>query len=88
MTPRGLAAATLWGHSVAVPSLAERVWSERRPDLESRSGLLMALFFCAKVAGPHVHPGDPRLEPARKEAARLIAELHNLGRRPRGSCPD
>lgn len=76
MAPRGLDAATLWGNSLAVPALAERVWSERRPDLESRSGLLMALFFCAKVAGPHAQPEDPRLEPARKEAARLTARLH------------
>ncbi|MFE0254188.1 hypothetical protein [Streptomyces sp. NPDC059010] len=76
MAPRGLDAATLWGNSLAVPPLAERVWSERRPDLESRSGLLMALFFCAKVAGPHAQAKDPRLEPARKEAARLTARLH------------
>ncbi|WP_416986149.1 hypothetical protein [Streptomyces sp. T028] len=74
--PRGLDAATLWVHSLAVPALSERVWSERRPDLESRSGRLMALFCCAKVAGPHAHPEDPRVEPARKEAARLVAELH------------
>ncbi|MFE9601506.1 hypothetical protein [Streptomyces hokutonensis] len=79
MAPRGLDAATLWGHSLAVPDLAERVWSERRPDLESRSGRLMALFFCAKVAGPHAHPEDPRLKPARREAARLIVELHASG---------
>lgn len=76
MAPRGLDAATLWGNALAVPALAERVWSERRADLESRSGRLMALFFCSKVAGPHAHPEDPRLAPARKEAARLIAELH------------
>ncbi|MCC9705945.1 hypothetical protein E4N62_12200 [Streptomyces sp. MNU76] len=88
MAPRGLDAATLWGHSLAVPALAERVWSERRPDLESRSGRLMALFVCAKIAGPHAHPKDPRLEPARKEAARLLSELHGFGRRPSGSCPD
>ncbi|MEV7796883.1 hypothetical protein AB0O68_33725 [Streptomyces sp. NPDC087512] len=77
MAPRGLDAATLWGNSLAVPALAQRVWAERRPDLESRSGWLMALFFCAKVVGPHAHPQDPRLEPARKEAERLIAELHS-----------
>lgn len=77
MAPRGLDAATLWGNSLAVPALAQRVWAERRPDLESRSGRLMALFFCAKVVGPHAHPRDPRLEPAREEAARLIAELHS-----------
>ena len=77
MAPRGLDAATLWGNSLAVPALAERVWNERRPDLESRSGQLMALFFCAKVVGPHAHEADPRLEPARKEAARLVAELQS-----------
>jgi hypothetical protein len=79
MAPRGLDAATLWGHALAVPALAERVWSERRPDLESRSGRLMALFFCAKATGPYAHPEDPRLEPATKEAARLIAELQDYG---------
>ncbi|WP_116211640.1 hypothetical protein [Streptomyces olivoreticuli] len=74
--PRGLDAATLWGNSLAVPALAERVWKERRRDLESRTGRLMALFFCAKVVGPHAHPQDPRLEPARREAARLVAEFN------------
>ncbi|MFE7038990.1 hypothetical protein ACFU9X_05895 [Streptomyces atratus] len=76
MAPRGLDAATLWGNSLAVPALADRVWRERRPDLETTSGRLMALLFCAKATGPHAHPEDPRLEPARKEAARLVAELH------------
>lgn len=75
MAPRGLDAATLWGNSLAVPALADRVWSERRSDLETRSGRLMALLFCAKVTGPHAHPEDPRLEPVRKEAARFVAEL-------------
>ncbi|MGW2720474.1 hypothetical protein [Streptomyces sp. NPDC001492] len=88
MAPRGLDAATLWGHALAVPALAKRVWSERRPDLETRSGRLMALFVCAKIAGPHAYPEDPRLELARKEAVRLIAELHDFGPRLRGSCPD
>lgn len=72
MAPRGLDAATLWGNSLAVPELAERVWRERRPDLECRPGRLMALFFCAKVVGPHAHPDDPRLGPAREAAARLL----------------
>ncbi|MGW0775727.1 hypothetical protein ACWD01_19225 [Streptomyces sp. NPDC002835] len=75
MAPRGLDAATLWGNSLAVPELAERVWRERRLDLESRSGRLMALFFCAKVVGPHAHEADPRLAAAREETARLVAEL-------------
>ncbi|MFI1187040.1 hypothetical protein [Streptomyces californicus] len=73
--PRGLDAATLWGNALAVPALADRVRDERRPDLESRSGRLMALFVCAKIAGPYAHEADPRLEPARKAAVRLIQEL-------------
>ncbi|PZT72950.1 hypothetical protein DNK56_03430 [Streptomyces sp. AC1-42W] len=77
MAPRGLDAAILWGNALAVPTLADRVWAERRPDLESRSGRLMALFFCAKVVGPYAHEADPRLEPARKAAARLVAQLQS-----------
>ncbi|MFD5896657.1 hypothetical protein [Streptomyces sp. NPDC060366] len=56
--------------------------------VHARTGSYAALFFCAKVAEPHAHPADPRLELARKEAARLIAELHASERRPGGSCPD
>lgn len=37
MAPRGLDAASLWGASLAVPTLADRVRSERRDDLESRA---------------------------------------------------
>lgn len=77
MAPRGLDAATLWGNSLAVPVLSHRVRDERRRDLESPSGKLMALFFCAKVVGPNAHEADPRLEPARKEAARLVSELQS-----------
>ncbi|GHH95370.1 hypothetical protein GCM10017779_58270 [Streptomyces capillispiralis] len=53
-----------------------------------QAGLLMALFYCAEVAGPHTHHEVPRLEPARKEAARLIVELHDAAQRPRGSRPN
>lgn len=35
----------------------------------------MTLFVCAKIAGPHAHPGDPRVEPARRAAKRLVNEL-------------
>lgn len=75
MAPRGLDSATLWGASLAVPQLAERVRRERRADLESRSGKLMALFFLAKVVGPYAQEEDPLLEPARRETSRLLAEL-------------
>ncbi|MGW2702289.1 hypothetical protein [Streptomyces sp. NPDC001340] len=75
MAPRGLDAAWLWGNSLVLPELAERVWRERRRDLESRDGMLMSLFFCTKVLGPHADPGDPRMGLARIEADRIVADL-------------
>lgn len=75
MAPRGLDAASLWGASLAVPALADRVRSERREDLESRDGMLMTLFVAAKILGPYADPEDPRLVPARKMAEQLLQEL-------------
>ncbi|RAY14603.1 hypothetical protein DPM19_12610 [Actinomadura craniellae] len=75
MAPRGLDAANLWSNSLAVPALAERVRRERERDLGSRDGKVMMLFCLAKIVGPHAHPDDPRLGPAREDAARLVAEL-------------
>ncbi|MYT31785.1 MULTISPECIES: hypothetical protein [unclassified Streptomyces] len=73
--PQGLDAASLWGSSLAVPALADRVLRERRSDFESRDGKLMTLFACSKILGPYAHPEDPRLEPARRMADQVIAEL-------------
>ncbi|MGV9268435.1 hypothetical protein ACWDRR_27645 [Kitasatospora sp. NPDC003701] len=73
--PRGLDAASLLAASMAVPALAERVRWERRHDLDSRDGKVMQLFVFAKFAGPDAHPADPRVEPARQEAARLVEDL-------------
>ncbi|MFC9736634.1 hypothetical protein ACFVKC_01795 [Streptomyces noursei] len=73
--PQGLDAASLWGSSLAVPALADRVLRERRSDFESRDGKLMTLFVCSKILGPYAHPEDPRLEPARRMADQVIAEL-------------
>ena len=73
--PRGLDSASLWSSSLAVPSLADRVRQERRRDLESRDGKLMTLFVCSKILGPHAHPEDPRLKPARRMAEQIIEEL-------------
>ncbi|MGK4579641.1 hypothetical protein [Kitasatospora sp. HPMI-4] len=73
--PRGLDSASLWGSSLAVPVLADRVRRERLHDLESRDGKLMTLFVCSKFAGPDAHPEDPRVGPARYEAARIVEEL-------------
>jgi hypothetical protein len=73
--PLGLDSASLWASSLAVPALADRVRRERRSDFESRDGKLMTLFACSKVLGPHAHPEDPRLEPARRMAEQVIKEL-------------
>lgn len=77
MAPRGLDSASLWAQSLAVPALAERVRRERSGDLESRDGKVMGLFVCAKIAGRYAHPEDPRLEPARRAAERLVEELQS-----------
>ncbi|WP_432055121.1 hypothetical protein [Streptomyces sp. bgisy022] len=73
--PLGLDSASLWASSLAVPALADRVRRERRSDFESRDGKLMTLFACSKILGPHAHPEDPRLEPARRMAEQCMKEL-------------
>ncbi|WP_406209725.1 hypothetical protein [Streptomyces decoyicus] len=75
VAPQGLDSASLWGNSLAVPVLAERVRRERSKDLESRDGKLMILFICAKILVPDAHPEDPRLEPARHMAAQIAEDL-------------
>ncbi|MFJ1599924.1 hypothetical protein [Streptomyces sp. NPDC088261] len=73
--PQGLDAATLWAASLAVPTLADRVRRERRHDFESRDGKLMTLFVCSKILGPHAHPEDPRIDPARRMSRQFTADL-------------
>ncbi len=73
--PLGLDSSSLWASSLAVPALADRVRRERRSDFESRDGKLMTLFACSKILGPYAHPEDPRLEPARRMAERVIEQL-------------
>jgi len=75
MAPRGLDSAALWSQSLGVPALADRVRRERADDLSSRDGKVMMLYACAKIAGPYALPQDPRLEPARAAAERLMDEL-------------
>lgn len=75
VAPRGLDAANLWGASLAVPTLADRVRSERRGDLESRDGKLMTLLVAAKILGPYADPDDPRLGAARETAERVVKEF-------------
>ncbi|MFE5873415.1 hypothetical protein ACFQ6V_32865 [Streptomyces roseifaciens] len=73
--PRGLDAASLWGASLVVPALADRVRRERRSEFESRDGKLMTLFVAAKILGSHAHHEDPRLDRARAVADRVVKEL-------------
>ncbi len=73
--PQGLDSASLWASSLAVPALADRVRHERRRDFGTRDGKLMTLFVCSKILGPYAHPDDPRLEPARRMAERVVEEL-------------
>lgn len=74
MAPRGLDAANLWASSLGIPGLPERVWQERRADLETRAGTLMALFYCAKILSDSSVPGELR-EITTREANALIADL-------------
>lgn len=75
LAPRGLDAATLWISSLTVPALAERVYRERRADLETRTGKLMALFHCAKIINDSGSATDPVSELTAYEAAKLILDL-------------
>jgi hypothetical protein len=72
MAPRGLDAAMLWAASLVVPDLAERVQRERRADLDSPSGRLSQLFFCAELLADPGYAGV-LAEPARRAADRLLA---------------
>ncbi|MGH3928094.1 MAG: hypothetical protein ACRDTT_35410, partial [Pseudonocardiaceae bacterium] len=74
LAPRGWDAATLWGNSLAVPALAERVQREYQADLRSRSGLVSQLFFCAEIIAAGDGYAGPLAEPSRREAARLIGQ--------------
>jgi hypothetical protein len=60
--------------------LLSRLWpiaygASGRSDFESRDGRVMTVFVCSKILGPYAHPEDPRLEPARRVAERVIKEL-------------
>ncbi|MEU6610393.1 hypothetical protein ABZ922_36000 [Streptomyces shenzhenensis] len=77
MAPRGLDSAWIWGSSLSIPQLANRVCRERKHDLQSRDGMLMSLFFCATVALPHGNSNGPHAEFARSEAARIMTVLRS-----------
>jgi hypothetical protein len=73
--PRGLDAATLWAESLAVPTLADRIYQERQADLDSRSGKLARLFECAYLIAAGASYAGPLFEPANAFAADLLNEL-------------
>lgn len=75
LAPRGLDAATLWISSLTVPTLAARVYRERRTDLETRSGKLMALLHCAKILNDSGASTGPVFELAAREAAKFVVDL-------------
>lgn len=77
LAPRGLDAATLWGHSLRVPAVAESVREVFVDDLNTRSGRLAQLLFCSNVIRINSSKPSPSplLEPARREADRLLAAL-------------
>lgn len=77
VAPRGWDATILWGNSLAVPMLAERVQRKYHTDLGSRSGLVSQLFFCAEIIAAGDGYAGPLAEPVRRESARLISLLQS-----------
>jgi hypothetical protein len=75
LAPRGFDSSNLWSNSLAAPGLADRVRDQRRSDLGHRPGRLSSLFYCAEIVGAPAGYSGPLLEPARREAERLITEL-------------
>jgi hypothetical protein len=73
--PRGTDAAKLWTSSLALPDLAEQIRRHRHADLGSRTGRLMALFYCSQIIAAAPDYISPLHEQAKSEAARLIDEL-------------
>ncbi|WP_344971726.1 aminoglycoside phosphotransferase [Salinactinospora qingdaonensis] len=75
--PRGLDAATLWGFSLGVPSLADRIQHEFSDELQSRSGTIAMLLFCANALRAATRTGRsmPFTEPARTAASGLMTQL-------------
>jgi hypothetical protein len=74
LAPRGYDASTVWGASLAVPALAERVYQERHTDLDSRSGQLAQLYYCAKVIAVGERYGS-LVAPATESANELVRAL-------------
>lgn len=80
IAPRGLDAATLWCHSLSVPSLAGQVWQERRADLESPTGRVMALFCLARLIRSSRGQDGPLRSIAVREASVLLGSKAHAAR--------
>lgn len=77
LAPRGLDAAILWVHSLAVPELATRISNKFGSELSTRSGRLAQLLLVANIirlAARRTNP-SPLLEPARRAADVILNEL-------------
>lgn len=75
--PRGRDAVSLWGTSLRVPALADRIQREFQTDLQTRSGKLARLLFCSNVIRVNAKRADPSplVQPATRAAETLLAEL-------------
>lgn len=75
--PRGYDAAVLWGFSLQVSTLADRIQHEFQTDLQTRSGKLAQLLFCSNVIRVNARRADPSplVEHAKRTAHTLLAEL-------------
>lgn len=73
--PRGTDAAKLWTSSLALPELAGQVHHHRHTDLESRTGRLMALFYCSQIIAAAPDYTSPLHGQAEHEARTLVDHL-------------
>jgi hypothetical protein len=71
--PRGLDAATLWFSSLMLPGLADHITTTLRADLETRDGMLSALFLCSQLIASDP-AGTDRIGAAARDAARVLLE--------------
>lgn len=75
--PRGLDAATLWGMALPRPAIAEQIRRRFAEDMNSRTGRLMQLMWCATA----LHAAQRRTDldhfarPAAEHAQQLATEL-------------
>jgi hypothetical protein len=72
--PRGLDAANLWFGSLAVPAVAERIYTALRGEMDSRTGQIMRLFKCTELLA-WADESESLYAPAQREALRLNAQL-------------